>query len=84
MVQSSRKLNRNFLEVMTQRVIDDIARKVEMIKGKSDAELFSLFCSMCDWGLNVYIESVKKKHPEMTREQILKDYYKKTLPGRCH
>ena len=83
MVLIKSKLNRNFLEVMNRRTINDITLKVKVLKQKSNEELFSLFSSMCDWGLNAYVDSMKKMHPEKTRAQILKDHYLKTRKERC-
>lgn len=74
-VEPGRKYNRNFKKVMNERTINDIALKVRSMERFSQDQLMQFFFSMCDWGMNAYIEEEKRTHPEKTSFQIMKDFH---------
>ncbi|MHA1683279.1 MAG: hypothetical protein ACTSUE_20235 [Promethearchaeota archaeon] len=69
------QFNRKFMEVMSGRVLEDLALKVRLMEQRSNDENMNLFFSMCDWGIDMYVQAEKKKYPEKSRELIMKEFY---------
>jgi len=46
-----------------------------MIKNIPEQEMIRLFFEMCDWGINVYIQEEKVRHPEKSEIEIMKDFH---------
>lgn len=68
-------LPRTYREVMNSRTINDMKLKMSMIKDVSEDKLVEFFLSMCDFGLNNYINSEKSKFPEKSDIQIMREFY---------
>ncbi len=71
--------NKRFREVMTARTIKDLSLKMAVNKYVSESELIQLFFEMCDWGIDVYIQEEKERHPGKSDIEIMKDFHLQKL-----
>ncbi len=61
--------------LMTDRTIADLQRKMDIIRKIPQNEQTYLFFSMCDFGLELYIQTEQKRFPGKTKKQIMREYY---------
>ncbi len=76
------KYPRKFRMVMTPRTIRDLAVKMQKNRDTPQDQLIDLFFDLCDWGLDVYVQSEQERFPHTSRAQILKEMYERR--GKSH
>jgi hypothetical protein len=72
-------INPAFTEVMTTRKITDLTLKMQGIKRIPQDKLTTLFFEMCDWGINVYIQTEMEKALKKTKTEIMREYYQRRI-----
>jgi hypothetical protein len=60
---------------MSSENIKDITLKMERVKKIPVEEYINLFLEMCDVGIDLYIQEEKKRYPEKTSTEIMKEYH---------
>ncbi len=69
------RFSKKFTDVMSARNIEDITLKMQAIRRLPQDTLTRTFVEMCDAGINIYIQEQRKRYPEKSDRQIMREYH---------
>jgi hypothetical protein len=61
--------------LLSERTISELQTKMVFIRKLPQETQTRLFFDMCDFGINLYVETEKERYPNKTRKDIMREYY---------
>ena len=74
-------VSRKLRMLLSERIISDLQTKMKFIRNLPQDSQTRLFFDMCNFGINLFVQTEKERDPKKTRKDIMRDYYlaKKTI-----
>jgi hypothetical protein len=61
--------------LLSERTISELQTKMAYIRKLPLDKQTQLFFDMCDFGINLYVNTEKERYPNKTRKDIMREYY---------
>ncbi|MBN2156767.1 MAG: hypothetical protein JW776_12060 [Candidatus Lokiarchaeota archaeon] len=61
--------------LLKESTISDLQTKMKFIRKIPQDSQTRLFFDMCNFGINLYLQTEQERFPSKTRKQIMREYY---------